>query len=292
MKVGGFTFVANVVRAGYPVEASLRSLLPLVDDLVVVIAPSEDETEEVIRRIQDPRIRVVHGNPVDLKGPAYYAHYTDLALDACQGDWCIYLQADEVIPEWEIPVIRDALNHFLHDTRVEGMALHYRHFYGSPQYYHHGYGWYGREVRIVRNLPDIRAWGDAQGFRRNGRKLRVVLLKAWIHHYGWMLPPDRMLQKIYQSEWVRGKRSSIPPIPSGVRAEEVYGETRGLRPYLHPHPEVMREYLSSWNWEYHPSQTAPSLRQRLQHWLATLSEYLTGQRWFEYQNFRIVARYP
>ncbi len=292
MRVSGFTFVANVVRAGYPVQASLRSLLPLVDELVVVIAPSEDQTETVIREVRDPRIRLLHADPVPLKGPAYYAHYTDVAFQACHGDWCIYLQADEVIPEWDYPRIREALKRFFHDPRVEGMALRYRHFYGSPRYYHHGYGWYAREVRILRNLPGIHAWGDAQGFRRNGRKLRVVLLDAWIHHYGWMLPPHRMLQKIYQSEWVRGLRTEIPPVPERVRAEEVYRETEGLRPYTGPHPRVMTEYLARYSWDYTPRLKPPGWRRRLQHWIATIGERLTGRRLLEYQNFVVVARYP
>ena len=35
MKVSGFTIVRNAIKYGYPVEESIRSLLPLVDELVV-----------------------------------------------------------------------------------------------------------------------------------------------------------------------------------------------------------------------------------------------------------------
>lgn len=291
VRVSGFTFVANAERAGYPLRESLQSLLPLVDELVVVLAPSEDRTEEILRSLEDPRIRILPADPVPFTGPRYYAHYTDLALRACRGRWCVYLQADEVIPEWDLPLIREALERYEEDPRVEGMAFQYRHFYGSPEFFHHGYGWYPREVRIVRNLPDIRAWGDAQGFRRNGRKLRVVLLNAWIHHYGWMLPPRVMLRKIYQTEFVRGKRSTIPEPPENVRAEEVYRETEGLRRFEGAHPAVMRDYLSRCTWTFQPALRPPSLKRRVQKAFADLAERLTGQRFLEYQNFVVVERF-
>jgi len=292
IQVSGFTFLANAVRAGYPFRESLKSLLPLVDEMVVVLAPSEDETEAVLRSLNDPRIRILPADPVPFTGPRYYAYHTDLALQACRGRWCIYLQADEVLPEWDLPTIREALKRFDDDPRVEGMALLYRHFYGSPEYHFHGYGWYAREVRILRNLPGIRAWGDAQGFRRDGRKLRVVLLNAWVHHYGWMLPPRTMLRKIYQTEVVRGKRQEIPEPPEGVTAEEVYGrEVAGLLRYSGPHPKEMRDYLQQHTWSYNPVLQPPSLRRRIQKWVADLAEGLTGRRFLEYQNFVVVDRF-
>jgi hypothetical protein len=35
MKVGGFTFVRNVVKYDYPVVESIRSILPVVDEFIV-----------------------------------------------------------------------------------------------------------------------------------------------------------------------------------------------------------------------------------------------------------------
>ena len=293
MRVSGFTFLQNVVRTGYPFRESLRSLLPLVDELIVVLPPSEDGTEKAVESLGDSRLRLLRVPAVDLKGAAYYAHYTDLGYGACEGDWCVYLQADEVIPETSYPVIRGALKGFLKDHRVEGMALHYRHFYGSPRYFFHGYGWYPREVRILRKLPDIRAWKDAQGFRRQGRKLRVVLLDAWIHHYGWMLPPRQMLRKLFQMQHVRGLREDLPePTDPDPPARRVYQNPRGLQIFHGRHPRVMEAYLQACSWEYHPDLRPPTLRRRLQRIFADWSERLLGRRLFEYQNFQVVARYP
>jgi hypothetical protein len=39
MRVSGFTFVRNAVRLDYPVVESIRSILPVVDEMVVNVCP-------------------------------------------------------------------------------------------------------------------------------------------------------------------------------------------------------------------------------------------------------------
>ena len=59
MKVSGFTFLRNVQQLGYPFVASIRSILPIVDEFVVALGPSEDDTEALLRGIGDPKIRII-----------------------------------------------------------------------------------------------------------------------------------------------------------------------------------------------------------------------------------------
>ena len=97
MFVSGFTFIRNAVKFDYPAEASIRSLLPLVDELIVCLGNSEDDTESLINSIGDPKIKVVHSVWDDSlrEGGKVLALETNKALDAVspQADWCIYLQA-------------------------------------------------------------------------------------------------------------------------------------------------------------------------------------------------------
>jgi hypothetical protein len=46
--ISGFTFLRNGVKLGFPFEASVRSLLPLVDEFVVAVGRGEDDTREMI----------------------------------------------------------------------------------------------------------------------------------------------------------------------------------------------------------------------------------------------------
>ena len=59
MKVSGFTFLRNGQMFGYPFVASIRSLLPIVDEFVVALGPCEDDTEKMLREIGDPKIHII-----------------------------------------------------------------------------------------------------------------------------------------------------------------------------------------------------------------------------------------
>jgi len=49
VSISGFTFIRNGVSLGFPFEASIRSLLPLVDEFVVAVGQGSDETLARIR---------------------------------------------------------------------------------------------------------------------------------------------------------------------------------------------------------------------------------------------------
>ena len=59
MKVVGFTFVRNAITYDYPVLESLRSLLPLCDEVVVAVGNSSDDTLGLIRSLNSPKIRII-----------------------------------------------------------------------------------------------------------------------------------------------------------------------------------------------------------------------------------------
>ena len=56
MKVSGFTFLRNGQKLGYPFVASIRSILPLVDEFVIALGPCDDGTEKMIRAIGDASV--------------------------------------------------------------------------------------------------------------------------------------------------------------------------------------------------------------------------------------------
>ena len=60
MKVSGFTFVKNAIKYGYPVTASIRSVLPLVDEMIVCLGDSEDDTTRLIESIGSDKIKIIH----------------------------------------------------------------------------------------------------------------------------------------------------------------------------------------------------------------------------------------
>ena len=59
MKVTGFTIVRNGVKFDYPFIESIRSVLPLCDEMIVSVGNSEDDTLQRIKDIGDPKIRII-----------------------------------------------------------------------------------------------------------------------------------------------------------------------------------------------------------------------------------------
>ncbi len=209
MKVSGFTFVKNAVKYGYPVVESIKSVLPIVDEMIVCLGDSEDETNKLIGSIDSDKIRIIHSvwNNSLREGGKVLAVETNKAMDATasDSDWLFYIQADEVLHEQYHPVVVSAMEKYKNDKRVEGLLFNYHHFYGSYKFIGDGRKWYSKEIRVIRNNKMIRSYRDAQGFRRDNRKLHVKLIDAYIYHYGWVRNPIAM-QKNMQTSVICGMK--------------------------------------------------------------------------------------
>jgi len=98
---------------------------------------------------------------------------------------------------------------------VDGLVFDYLHFYGSYFTVQTGRNWYRREVRVIRNGKGISSYGDAQGFRKDDKKIRAISAGAKIYHYGWARPPQVMMEKVksfhqfwHNDEWIKENCSS------------------------------------------------------------------------------------
>jgi len=287
MTVSGFTFVRNAVTYDYPFVESLSSLLPLCDEVVVVVGRSQDDTLERVRSLRSPKIKIVESEWDDTvrSGGSVLAQQTNLALNHISGDWGIYLQADEVLHERDAPAIRNAMEVHGDNRRVEGLLLSYLHFYGSYDYVGAARRWYRREIRVIRNGIGVRSWGDAQGFRIDGRKMRVKLTDATVHHYGWVRSPEAQQRK---QKWFHRLWHDDTWVDRHVGTAKTYDYSGGgrLLPFRGTHPAVMKDRIArqDWSFSYDPLKARVSLKERL---LETI-ERRTGHRVGEYKNYIVI----
>lgn len=241
MRVVGVSLVANAVRLDFPVVEALRSILPLVDELVVNVGRSGDGTRELVAGLDDPRLRILDRVWDPSTGSALLARETDRALDACTGDWAIYIQADEVLHEAGVAPLRQALAAAHGDDRVDGLLVDFLHFYGGPDHVAGNRSWYRREVRAVRLGHGVRSHADAQGFRQaDGRgRLRVRRSGATYHHYGWARPLAALAAK-------REVDNALyhPGGPGRAPLGAALPWEVGLRAFAGAHPAVMEAWLA------------------------------------------------
>jgi hypothetical protein len=290
MKISGFTFIRNGNDLGYPFVPSIRSLLPLCDEVIVNVPRSTDDTLAAVRAIGDPRIRVIETEWEESPraGGQALSHHTNLALRECAGDWCVYIQGDEVLHEAFIPAMRAAMQSALPDSQVQGLLVDYTHFYGSFWTYTYSFGWYYKEVRVVRRAANIRSVGDAQGFRTaDGQKLRVKASGGKYFHYGFALEPTSMsrrkrnLHGLYHKPEAQAPAAARPPI--------AYDDDQKVKPFTGTHPAVMQAVVAAAHWTYQSRN--PLIRFRRNYFwedLALLLKRCTGITLGVHKNYRLL----
>ena len=289
MFVSGFTIVRNAIRFDYPIVEAIKSILPLCDEVVVAVGKSEDETLQLIKSINDPKIKIIETIWDDSlrEGGKVLAAETNKAYDAIseKADWCFYIQGDEVMHEKYLPTIKSEMEKWKDDTRVEGLLFKYTHFYGSYDFVGDSRKWYREEIRIVRKNKEIRSYKDAQGFRKSDNsKLVVQPINAFVYHYGWVKPPAAMQakQESFHKMWHDDKwmKENIP-----VAKEFDYSQIDSLAKFAGTHPIVMQERVQKQNWkfDFDPTKKKWGIKMKFLMWV----EIKFGWRIGAYKNYRI-----
>jgi hypothetical protein len=293
MKVAGFTFIRNAVQFDFPVVEAINSILPLCDEFFVAVGQSEDGTRDLIQKISPLKIRIIDTvwNDELRNGGAVYADETNKAFNAIPADyeWCFYIQGDEVLHEKYIDMVKTAMQKWLVVNQVEGLLFNYRHFYGTYDYTGDSRHWYRREVRIIRNDKKIRSYHDAQGFRKNGRKIMVVPADAEIYHYGWVRHPLFMQKKIDAIKQFYEGVTRDEAIVKTIDPEFNYGRNYdALARFTGTHPQVMLPRIARLNWQVDidVKKKNMNLRYRMLYWF----EKMTGIRPFEFRNYKILSK--
>ena len=288
MKVSGFTFIRNAITFDYPIIEAITSVLPLCDEFIVALGNSSDDTEQLIRSIKSPKIKIIATVWDDSlrQGGHVLAAETDKALAAVSpdSDWAFYIQGDEVLHEKYLPVVKAAMQEQLINPQCEGLLFNYLHFYGSYQYVGDSRQWYRREIRVIRNTGKVASYKDAQGFRTvTNRKLRVKAIDAYIYHYGWVKPPAEQKRKLnyfgrfwHTDEYMKQL--------STQNEQFDYGNIDSLALFTGTQPAVMQARIERLNWTFTHDIRIKKLS--LKNRLLRLFEKATGIRVGEYRNYK------
>jgi hypothetical protein len=293
MKIAGFSFIKNAVQNDYPIVEAITSILPICDEFVIALGESDDDTLELIKSINSPKIRIIETvwDPNLKAGGKVFAQQTDIAYNAISSDvdWAFYIQGDECIHEKYLTLIKEEMHANLDSPKIEGLLLKYKHFYGSYDFVAESRRWYRREIRILKRLSGIKSYKDAQGFRIDSRKIKVKLIDAYVYHYGWVKPPKGINLKMNNFKQFYHYDSYIKEqelVPENFD----YGNADKLIHFDETAPQVMisRIRRANWKFTFDPSnlEIKKQLKKRLLQWIETR----LGLRLFEYKNYKIVKK--
>lgn len=312
MKISGFTFVRNGLKLYYPVKESIESILPICDEFVVALGKGDedDKTKEAIESINSSKVKIIEtewDSKYMIRG-AIHAIQTDIAMEACSGDWLFYLQADEVVHENDLPVIQSRCKELLNNELVEGLLFDYYHFWGDYEHHHKSHAWYPYEIRIIRNHPNIHSFESAQSFRyfdyykqphqkEGTRKLNVAKVNAHIYHYGWVRPPHLMQNKRrYFDTNHRGKEKAKEKYDK-LPGEFDYGNLEKIAKFKGSHPKVMNKKIAELDWKHklykkdninkeREMHKHEKFRYRLQSFVE--NTFLGGKKIFSFKNYNLL----
>ena len=241
MKVSAFTFIKNGQILGYPFLQSIKSILPIVDEFVVNVGESDDDTLEMIHSIRDKKIRIIESrwnDEMNYKGYVY-GQQKMIAQFNCTGDWAFYIEGDEVYHEEDLEKIHKSMKLHLNDSKVEALVFDFKHFYGNANTILDSPGWYRKEARIIKNsvrsyAPDGLFWLVLES-NKKGRYPWAKHTGASCYHYGWVRSEDQMNLK---STKVQKYWGGDP-----VKIDYTQTDQSIIRPFQGTHPKIVENWL-------------------------------------------------
>ncbi|MBN2038468.1 MAG: glycosyltransferase family 2 protein [Spirochaetes bacterium] len=289
--ISGFSTVRNGIKLGYPLIESIHSVLPVVDEFVITVGKSEDNTLESIRKIGSKKIRIIETvwDPRFTVKGRILAVQSNIALFQCTGWWAFYIQADEVFHEKDQNRLVSLCEKFRDDDDVEGMLFDYTHFFGNYDWYGDSYNWYRKEIRLIRNHRGISSWRSAQSFRVDGRKINVIDSGARIFHYGWVRSPEVMAEKRRQHDELHHGKGFLKDVHASDYSYLNEMDTKCMKRFTGEHPAVMKKKVAEFKNDFNPSMVdykpnTRDIRRRIQDRIGKISGYYPG----EYRNYRLL----
>jgi glycosyltransferase involved in cell wall biosynthesis len=241
MKISGFTFIRNGTILGYPFIESINSILPICDEFIIAVGPSEDDTLTLLKKIKSKKIKIIQTQwNENMKDRGFvYAQQKMIAQFNCSGDWAFYLEGDEVIHQDDLKTIKKVMKTSLNNSNIESLVFDYYHFFGSKDWIATSPAWYRNEARIIRN--NLRAWSpDALYFvnmdkNKKGRYPNAILVGVPIYHYGHIRSVASMNDKLKRvgKYW----KTKIPNFISYKI------DPQAVKPFLGQHPFIMNKWL-------------------------------------------------
>ena len=252
MKVSGFTFIRNAIQYDFPIVEVITSVLQIVDEFIVNVGRSEDDTLELIRSIGSQKIRIIETEwDENLRTDGkIFGMQQDIALSHCTGDWALLVQGDEVLHEEDYPEIQNAMEQYLKQPDVLGLVFRMVHFKGD--YWSIDPWMYRKATRIVRNHCGVHSTIDCCDFLPENESQMIKsgqygrLIKARMFHYEWVKDPKALQQKLqYQISRHEGERMSMQEITlrAAIRSECPTYDI--LKDYRDTHPQVMKNRIAS-----------------------------------------------
>lgn len=200
VSLGGSIFAHNALKYDYCIKEAIDSLLDLCDEVVMLDAESDDGTFELFKEIEskNEKARVIASKwEQHIEGQPLYDRLCILANVSRMNlttDWHFMLQADEVLHEDSIPIIRNAIQ----NNKLNSVMCHRVNLWG-------GMGTCVKTNSSMRPCGDyivrlakkeVEVVGDAESLRHAAPCNHDLSNSILIYHYGMVRNPYIFVDKV------------------------------------------------------------------------------------------------
>jgi len=192
MRISGLTIIRNAISNGYPIAEVIDNLRTISDEIVVCDGYSTDGTAEYLKSRSDITLYQDNWNLQSQNG-LEFANITNVGLERCTGDYVFYLQADELIHESRLPVLR-ALAESDKYNAISCEFFHIRYTFD-----HKLTGGYQRAFRMIRNKCGISSEYD--GFSFLGNINPCFHADVVVYHFGYVFLKNIFLKMINHADY-------------------------------------------------------------------------------------------
>jgi len=274
MKVSAFTFIKNGQILGYPFLQSIQSVLPIVDEFIVNVGKSEDNTLDLIKSLSSPKIRIIESSWNDtMKDRGYvYGQQKMIAQFNCTGDWAFYIEGDEVYHEDDLEKIQSSMRMHLNDANVEALVFDFNHFYGNANSVLNSPGWYRSEARIIKNsvrsyAPDGLFWLVLDS-NKKGRYPKAKHTGVNCYHYGWVRSEVEMNLKSSKVQKYWGSKH--------VKIDYAQMDQSIIKKFEGSHPKIILDWIPKDAGLYQTDSSYKATQKQKKHQLMIKLEKLFG----------------
>lgn len=128
MIVSAWTTITDGIKYGYPFMENIESILPLVDEYIIIDGGSVDGTIEAIQALNEPKIKLI--SDADTKWERDWdfwriIHNFDRGFQECKGDIVICLDSDYIIHEDGYDSIRQSFKDMINQRTIASQYCRY-----------------------------------------------------------------------------------------------------------------------------------------------------------------------
>jgi glycosyltransferase involved in cell wall biosynthesis len=195
--ISGFITLKNVLNSGYPFVEAIAACLPMCDEFLISEGYSTDGTFEIVEKIAklNKKIKVYRHEWPSIRSYSAIATVTNLLRAKCRGDYIFSIQANEIVHEDDVQLIR-ALPEIC--PQVNTFSFPFVHLVRDRRFYE------DYRLRFSKNLENIVAVCDAWTLGPSDDFTKSETIRCITH-------PRRLKQYINKGiEWTYALQAESP----------------------------------------------------------------------------------